>query len=103
MDRLSPFISVLGLLVVLAGCDQISGKFEIVRAGNQTYILNKNTGDAQLIDGVALIKVKSPEPVATDAASKQARSWPPQVIPQLENLKLAVRTKYRDGRMMYST
>lgn len=93
---------ILFLCLLLAGCNQSSDKFEIVRAGTQTFVLNKSSGDAHVIDGVSLVKVTVPESVGTDSVSKQAKNWPVQEIPQLGNLKLVLRTKFRDGRMMYS-
>jgi len=87
--------------LLLIGCNP-QEQFEIVRAGSQTLVLNKSSGDVQVIDGVSLIKVKVPESGSTDFVSKQAKSWPVQEIPQLGNLKLVMRTKFRDGRMMYS-
>ena len=101
MHRTARLLLGAVMLVVLAGCDQLGGKFEIVRAGTQTFILNKATGEAQLVEGVTLVKVKLPEVSTTDEATKKAKNWPTQDIPQLGDIKLTVRTKYRDVQMLY--
>jgi hypothetical protein len=56
----------------------------------------------RLVDGVTLVAVKAPDAAAGDEVAKRAMSWPQQTIPQLGNIKLTVRTKYRDGIMLYS-
>ena len=100
MNCKSLIVLAISTIVFLGGCGQGADKFDVIRAGNQTFVLNKNNGDVQLVDGVSLVKVKAPES-ADDRSSKQAKKWPNQVIPQLDNLKLEIQTKYRDGRMMY--
>jgi hypothetical protein len=102
MKRILPVVLTLSALTFLAGCEKSADKFEILRAGNQTFVLNKSNGEAQVIEGTSLIKVKAPESVGTDQVSSQVKSWPIQTIAQLGNLKLEMRSKYRDGRMMYS-
>lgn len=89
-------------VLTLAGCDQVSGKHEIVRAGNQTFLLNKGTGDAKLIDGTSLVVVKTPEPTAGSEPYKKAKAWPEQSINDLQGVKFKLRTKYRDGTMLWS-
>jgi hypothetical protein len=97
-------IAAIGFSVavtLMSGCDQLSGKHEIVRAGNQTFILNKSSGEAKLIDGTSLVAIKSPETAQGDDQIKKAKVWPVQTIPQLNDIKLFIRTKYRDGSMLY--
>lgn len=89
-------------LLALTACDQIAGKHEIVRAGNQTFLLNKATGDAKLIDGASLVAVKAPEPTAGGEPFKMAKTWPEQSINDLQGVKFKLRTKYRDGAMLWS-
>lgn len=89
-------------LLALSGCDQISGKYEIVRAGSQTFLLNRSSGEAKVVDGVALIPVKDADPANADASFKQAKPWADQVINDLPNVKFKVRTKYRDGAMLWN-
>lgn len=92
--------SVIALM--LTGCDQLAGKHEIIRAGNQTFLLNKATGDAKLIDGTSLVAVKVPEPTAGGEPYKKAQSWPDQSINDLQGVTFKLRTKYRDGAMLWN-
>ncbi len=92
---------VIGMVFGLTGCDQMGGKFEIVRAGNQTFVLNKATGDTQLIEGQLLVKVQVRGDNAEDEVLKQVKSWPLLTISPIGDLKLSVKTKYRDGKMQY--
>jgi len=93
-------VSLAGL--TLAACDQTVGKHEIVRAGNQTFLLNKVTGDAKLINGASLEAVKAPEPTAEGETVKKAKTWPEQTINALQGVTFEVRTKYRDGVMLWN-
>jgi hypothetical protein len=92
------FICMSVICLLLAGCDNTAGKFEIVRAGNQTFLLNKATGESKLIDGTSLIAVKSPDASPSD----KGKEWPDLTIPQLGDVSISIRTKYRDGRMLYT-
>jgi len=93
-------VSLAGL--TLAACDQTVGKHEIVRAGNQTFLLNKVTGDAKLINGASLVAVKAPEPTADGETVKKAKTWPEQTINDLQGVTFKLRTKYRDGVMLWN-
>jgi hypothetical protein len=100
------FIHKLAIVLVavfaLAACDQTSGKHEIVRAGNQTFLLNKATGEAKLIDGAAMVAVKAPELTATGEPFTKAKAWPEQSINDLKDVKFKLRTKFRDGAMLWN-
>lgn len=89
-------------VVALTACDQTGGKHEIVRAGNQTYLLNKATGEAKLIEGSTLLPVRSPDPSGGNEPFKKAKNWPEQAINDLPGVKFKVRTKYRDGAMVWA-
>lgn len=91
-------IGVSAVCLLVAGCDNTAGKFEIVRAGNQTLLLNKASGETKLIDGTSLIAVKSPDASPSD----KGKEWPDLTIPQLGDVNISIRTKYRDGRMLYT-
>lgn len=95
-------VAVVGLTV--SGCDLglSKSKYEIVRAGNQTFLLEKDTGRAQVIEGASLIDVKPLEIVPQDNSASRAKTWPVQSIPQLDNISLVTKTKYRDGMLLYS-
>lgn len=83
--------------VALAGCEQGNGTYDIVRAGNQTFVLNKKSGDAKLVVGTKLLPLG--EGAQPDGIP--AKQWPAIDIPQLGDLQLQARTKYRDGQMHY--
>ena len=93
---------VSAVVLTLAACDQISGKHDIVRAGNQTFLLNKATGEAKLIDGASLLAVKSPESTAGGEPFKKAKAWPEQSINDLPGVNFKLHTKYRDGAMLWN-
>ena len=42
MNRRFLMIALLVTISLLAGCDKLSSSFEIARAGNQTFLLNKS-------------------------------------------------------------
>lgn len=93
---------VTAVVLTLASCEQIAGKHEIVRAGTQTFLLNKVTGEAKVIDGTSLVAVKAPEPTAGGEPFKIAKAWPEQSINDLQGVQFKLRTKYRDGAMLWS-
>lgn len=96
------FAAASAALFTLTACDQIAGKHEIVRAGNQTFLLNKATGDASLIDGSTLVAVRAPAPTAGAEAFTKAKTWPEKSINDLQGVKFKLRTKYRDGAMLWN-
>ena len=93
---------VSATVLTLTACDQVSGKHEIVRAGNQNFLLNKSTGETKLIDGANLVAVKAPEPTSGGEPFKKAKAWPEQSINDLQGVKFKLRTKYRDGAMLWN-
>jgi len=96
-------LAVLSAAVfALTACDQISGKHDIVRAGNQTFLINRATGEAKLIDGTTLVTVKALEPIANGEPFKKAKTWPEQSINDLQGVKFNLRTKYRDGAILWT-
>lgn len=92
-------LQALVALPFLASCDFPGSKFEIVRSGNQTYLLNKQTGDSKLIDGTTLVDMRSTEFSSPEVA--KAKAWPAQKLPGVGQVSLAINTKYRDGTMLY--
>lgn len=85
----------------LAACDQAFEKHEIVRAGDQTFLLNTKTGETKLIDGTNLVPVtKTFVPVGAEHVAR-AKTWPAQTIVDLPGVTFTVRTKYRDGKMLW--
>jgi hypothetical protein len=95
---LRTFPAILFTALLLAGCD---AKYEIVRAGSQTFVLNKHSGDAQLVQGSTLVPVTKQLPSELESTARRAKSWPSQDVSQLGDIKLVVRTKYRDGELLY--
>jgi hypothetical protein len=88
------------LFIFVAGCD--GRNYEIVRAGDQTFLVEKSTGSTRLIEGTSFVEVKARPAVLPDDSAGRAKSWPAQDIPQLDNIKISTRTKYRDGKLLYS-
>lgn len=84
-------------LPLISGCDRNVGNHEIIHAGNQTFLLDKATGKTDLIEDTTLVPIRE-----LDTAAVGAKSWPVQTIPQLGNVQLTIRTKYRDGHMLYA-
>ncbi len=78
------FAIILFVGVALVACDQNSGKHEIVHAGNQTFLLNKVTGETKVIIGTSLFTVKEPLPTTSGDAYKKAKIWPEQAINDLK-------------------
>ncbi|MBX3661849.1 MAG: hypothetical protein KF804_05310 [Burkholderiales bacterium] len=95
------FVVLSAAIFTLTACDQISGRHDIVRAGNQTFLINKATGEAKLIDGTTLVAVKALEPTASGEPFKKAKTWPEQSINDLQGVKFKLRTKYRDGAILW--
>lgn len=93
------FISSLAAICLLASCDLGTNKFDIVRAGNQTYLVNKQTGESKLIEGTTLIDVRAPDNASIETA--RSKIWPSQKLPNVGEISLSIKTKYRDGRMVY--
>jgi len=54
-------------MAVFVGCALLSGclpkdePFELAKSGNQTYLLNKRTGELKLVEGTTLAQVKLPD------------------------------------------
>lgn len=90
------FITLAVLAVGLSGCNE--AVYEVTRAGNQTFLLNKKTGEAKLFDGLTILPLKVP-----DSAQADAKVWADENLPSIGKnpVTFAVRTKYRDGKMLY--
>ena len=90
------YIALASLAVGLAGCSEAI--YEVTHAGNQTFLLNKWTGEAKLVAGVTLVPLRAP-----DTAQADAKVWPDEALPSLGKnpVTFALRTKYRDGKMLY--
>ena len=91
-----------GAIHSATGCDKIGGGFEITRAGSQTFLLNKSTGEAKLVEGTTLIQLKPQEAAQSPGGPKPAKSWQEQSINDLPDVKFKLRTKYRDGAMLWN-
>jgi hypothetical protein len=98
LNQLYCRIALVASIVLLAnGCEKLTSKHRIVHAEGQTFLLEEKSGEVKLIQGAAIIPIKVVDGSATDA-----RIWPPQNLPNLGNVKLAIKTKYRDGSMLYA-
>lgn len=90
------YIALAATAVGLAGCSE--ALYQVTHAGNQTFLLNKWTGETKLVSGTTLVPLRAP-----DTAQADAKIWPDEVIPSIGKnpVTFAVRTKYRDGKMLY--
>lgn len=101
MGRVGMVLAGAAALVGMAGCDGVvGGKFEMVHAGNQTYLLNKSTGDAKLVTGTRLVAVVPGED-GKDATFQKTKTWSDETVGDLKDVKFNIRTKHRDGEMLY--
>jgi hypothetical protein len=101
MRKLGSAVIGAAVLAGAAGCDGVvSGKFELVHAGNQTYLLNKSTGEAKLVTGARLVAVV-PGDEGKDATFQKTKTWADETVGDLKDVKFSIRTKHRDGEMMY--
>ena len=103
MIRMPPRMLFLPLMLLgaatLTGCLNQGEPYEVSKAGNQTFLLNKKTGEVKLIEGTTLVAVDLPDVPASSAAS--ARLWPDQQPSGVPGATVSIRTKYRDGQMHY--
>jgi len=88
---------LLFITAALVGCDKWNEDYELVRAGDSTYLLNTKSGETRLLAGNTLVPIKAAD--LKDPTLGTAKTWPGYT--PTEGLKLAVRTKYRDGQMLY--
>lgn len=72
---------------------------EITGSASGTYLLNKETGEVQLIAGTRLLPVQAPSPA--EGAAGNAKNWPAENPIGAPGTTVTVRTKYRDGQMLY--
>ncbi len=94
--------TVLSLyFLTISGCDQLTAKHEIVRAGDQTLLVETRSGNVKIIKDSQMMLVKEMVEAPGDDPAKQAKVWPDEKIPQLGEVTLSIRTKYRDGKMLY--
>ena len=101
MRKLGIGLAAAAAMAALSGCDGlVSGKFGLVHAGNQTYLLNKSTGEAKLVIGTRLVAVVPGED-GKDAAFQKTKTWADETIGDLKGVKFNIRTKHRDGEMLY--
>jgi len=84
------------LLMSVVGCEKLTAKHQIVRAGEQTFLLEQTSGEVKLIQGTAIIPIKVVGELATEA-----KVWPDYNLPNVADIKLSIHTKYRDGKMLY--
>lgn len=85
--------------ILLGGCLQKEPPFEVTATGNSAYLLNKETGELKFIDGTRLLPVEAPSTGVS--ASGSAKTWGVDQPPGAPGVSVSLRTKYRDGQMLY--
>lgn len=99
MFRTGTIAAAAVLSLTLAGCLEKEPPYEITGSASGTYLLNKETGEVKLIVGARLFPVAEPSSQA-DAVG-MAKTWPPQTPSGVPGVTVILRTKYRDGEMIY--
>ena len=89
--------------LAMGACDFGTNKYEITRAGTETFLLNKQNGQASLLDGGTATPIweSAPTRAASAPSATKATAWPTTKVPQLGDLMVSPRTTYRDGQMLY--
>ena len=98
--RLSTVL-LMALAPTLPGCDIGADKFQLVRAGEQTYLLNRSTGDLKSLNGATYERIAERVQQQPDESIRQMKAWPDLSFSYLPKVKFRMRTKYRDGAMLW--
>jgi hypothetical protein len=97
------YVTALAMLAVLAvGCDQKKGWDLVTTKDGFVYRINKQTGDVSLIAGTQAAKVEETTSFKKDdAQTNHVVVWPAQQNKQLGDLKITMKTNWRDGKLYY--
>src|SRR5688572_32594234 len=80
------FVPLVAALLI--GCDFSQPNYQIVRAGDQTFLLETSSGQVQYIDGDTLSPIGRLNETPSEKRSTPVRVWPEESIPQLGELTL---------------
>ncbi|GJQ22185.1 MAG: hypothetical protein HBSIN02_25400 [Bacteroidia bacterium] len=83
----------------LIACQQ-SQEYELTTHGGSTYRLERRSGQISIVEGTKIIPLEEHSTdLANDAATKlrETKTWPQIDLPQLDSLKLNLRTRWREG------
>lgn len=92
-------LATVAASILLGGCLQKESPFEVTATDNGAYLLNKDTGELKFIVGTRLLPVEAPS--TTVEASMSAKTWPADKPTGTPGVSIELRTKYRDGQMLY--
>ena len=92
-------VAAVAASILLGGCLQTEPPFEVTATGNGAYLLNKDTGELKFIDGTRLLPVEAPSTAIS--ASGSAKTWGVDQPSGAPGVSVSLRTKYRDGQMLY--
>lgn len=98
-------LSILAVATVLTGCDRTEKKdtHELVTAGNGlVYRINKTSGEVSLIAGAQITKLDEWRAGKKDEPKKSYMiDWPEHKLSHLGDIKLELKTTWREGKMYY--
>lgn len=97
MRKFLTFTATSLTLLLLVGCGDGKGIFEITRQGQDVYLLNKYTGTTWIVEDGALTEVKN----STKAVIQSAKQWAPFKINPLKNTSFELKTKHIEGELLW--
>ena len=104
--RRSAIIPAVAMVAILTGCDRAERKetHELVNAGNGLfYRINKTSGEISLISGGQVTKLDEWQPGKKGKLKESYMiDWPEKTLSQLDDLKLELKTTWREGKMLYN-
>ena len=105
MMRMSRYVGIGALSMLLAGCDskQSAESWDLVTASNGlVYRINKKTGEVSLVAGAQVTRLDELREQKKEGAKKSfLKEWPVQSVKHLGDLSLRLKTTWRDGKLHY--
>jgi hypothetical protein len=103
--RRSATIAAVAIVAILTGCDRAerTETHELVNAGNGlVYRINKTSGEVSLIAGAQITKLDEWRAGKKDEPKKSYMiDWPERTLSHLGDIKLELKTTWREGKMFY--
>ena len=101
--RRSATIAAVAIVAILTGCDRAerTETHELVNAGNGlVYRINKTSGEVSLIAGAQITKLDEWRAGKKDEPKKSYMiDWPERTLSHLGDIKLELKTTWREGKM----